>query len=257
MTVSPTTHKMEKTIKTCSCLLENNNPTILQVAEVIGILVSNLPGTRYGPLHYRALELCKINALRQARGDYNSVMALSTPAKQELTWWIDNITTASQPVQCTNPDLIIKSDASNKGWGAVRDNITAGGRWKACEQSEHINVLELQAALFALKSLCSQESKLHIQIKLDNSTAVAYINHMGGTKSPRLNELAIAMWKWCISHCIWISAVHIAGKTNVQADRESRNFSDNHEWMLERGKKKKKNFHFFLNLHSNLSCYCY
>jgi hypothetical protein len=234
MTVSPTPQKGEKTIKVCFCLLENNCPTIRQVAEVIGILISNFPGTKYGPLHYRALELCKINALKQARGDYNSVMSLSPQAKQELVWWIDSIATASKPIQCTNPDLVIQSDASNSGWGAVRDKVTTGGRWTDCEQMEHINVLELQAAYFALKSLCGQESELHIQIQLDNSTAVAYINNMGGTKSLKLNNLALEIWEWCILHNIWISAVHIAGKTNVEADKQSRQFSDQHEWMLDK-----------------------
>ena len=56
MTVSPTPQKVEKTISVCSCLLDNTNPTITQVAEVIGVIVSNFPGTKYGPLHYRALE---------------------------------------------------------------------------------------------------------------------------------------------------------------------------------------------------------
>jgi hypothetical protein len=64
-----------------------------------------------------------------------------------------------------------------------------------CEQVEHINVLELQAAYFALKALCGQESELHIQIQLDNSTAVAYINNMGGTKSLKLNNLALEIWE--------------------------------------------------------------
>ena len=127
MTVSPTPHKFGKTTKVCSCLLENNHPTITQVAEVIGILISSFPGTKYGPLHYRTLELCKVNALKQTQGDYNSVMTLSPQAKQELVWWIDNIATASKPVQCTNPDLATKPDASNMGWGAVRDNVTTAG----------------------------------------------------------------------------------------------------------------------------------
>ena len=69
---------------------------------------------------------------------------------------------------------MIQSDASDSGWGAVRDKISTGGRWADCEHMEHINVLELQAAYFALKCLCSQESELHIQVQLDNSTAVAY-----------------------------------------------------------------------------------
>ena len=142
--------------------------------------------------------------------------------------------TASKPIQCTNPDLVIQSDASNSGWGAVRDKITTGGRWTYCEQMEHINVLELQAAYFALKSLCGLESELYIQIQLDNSTAVAYINNMGGTKSLKLNNLALGIWEWCILHNIWISAVHIAGKTNVEADKQSHQFSDQHEWMLDK-----------------------
>jgi hypothetical protein len=137
-------------------------------------------------------------------------------------------------VQCLNPALVIQSDASNDGWGAVRDNISTGGRWTDCEQQEHINVLELQAAFFALKSLCSQESDLHIQIQVDNSTAVAYINNMGGIKSQKLNQLSFEIWQWCILRNIWISAVHIAGKTNVEADKKSRHFSDNHEWMLNK-----------------------
>ena len=57
---------------------------------------------------------------------------------------------------------------------------------------------------------------------------------MGGTKPPKLNELALEIWKWCISRNIWISAVHIAGKINVEADKQSCHFSDQHEWMLDK-----------------------
>ena len=87
---------------------------------------------------------------------------------------------------------------------------------------------------FALKSLCSQESELHIKVQLDNPTAVAYLNNMGGIKSPKLNNLALGIWKWCISREIWVPAVHIAGKTNVETDKQSRQFSDQHEWILNR-----------------------
>ena len=163
----------------------------MSVGKQLSILISNFQGTKYGPLHYGPLELCKINALKQARGDYNSVMLLSPQAKQELVWWIDSIATASKPIQCTNPDLVNQSDPSNNGWYAVRDKVTTGGRWTDCEQVEHINVLELQAAYF----VCGQESELHIQIELDNSTAVAYINNMGGTKSLKLNNLALEIWE--------------------------------------------------------------
>ena len=55
---------------------------------------------------------------------------------------------------------------------------------------------------------------------------------MGGTKSFVLNELTIQMWEWSIKHSIWISAVHIAGASNHEADKKSRIFHDQHEYML-------------------------
>ena len=51
---------------------------------------------------------------------------------------------------------------------------------------------------------------------------------MGGTKSQQLNDLTLEIWHWGI----WLSAVHISGTTNVEADRKSRHFYDQHEWML-------------------------
>ena len=73
----------------------------------------------------------------------------------------------------------------------------------------------------------------HIQIQIDNTTALAYINNMGGSKSKELNQLAVQIWEWCISRNIWLTAVHIPGRLNTWADEKSRVFSDNHEWMLK------------------------
>ena len=94
------------------------------------------------------------------------------------------------------------------------------------------NILELEAAFCALKSFGDKITGAHIQLHLGNTTAVAYINNMGGSKSLELNSLAIKMWDWSIQQDNWISAVHLAGKLNVRADAQSCNFSDKHEWTL-------------------------
>ena len=47
----------------------------------------------------------------------------------------------------------------------------------------HINVLELTAAHLALTKLAEAGRSTHIQLKMDNLTAIAYINKMGGTHS--------------------------------------------------------------------------
>ena len=48
---------------------------------------------------------------------------------------------------------------------------------------QHINYLELKAAFNALKGLCVDTSNEHIQLFLDNTTAIKYISKMGGQES--------------------------------------------------------------------------
>ena len=70
MTVTLTEEKVLGILSVCASLLKTQMPTIRQVAEVIGILVSNFPGAQYRPLHYRHLEWDKYLALVANKGNY-------------------------------------------------------------------------------------------------------------------------------------------------------------------------------------------
>ena len=234
MTVSPTIQKVSKTIQACTTLKNKQSPLISDVAEVIGILVSNFPGVDYGPLYYRALDRDKIIALKAHRGNYNSPMQLSAQSLEELDWWIHNVSQSKRDIVHPNPSIVLQSGASKLGWGAVCMDESIGGRWTPAEATAHINILELQAAFFALKSFASEVNDTHIQLQMDNTTAVAYLNNMGGSQSSELNALTHEMWEWAMEKSIWLSAVHIPGKNNVDADKESRNFSDRHERALNK-----------------------
>ena len=74
----------------------------------------------------------------------------------------------------------------------------------------------------------------HIFIKIDNTSAVAAINKMGSVKSLSLDMEAHEIWNWAISKNNWISATHIPGILNVEADRESRECETRTEWMLNK-----------------------
>jgi hypothetical protein len=76
--------------------------------------------------------------------------------------------------------MTIKSDAPHLGWGSFYKGESTVGRWTQKETEQHINILEMRAALFALKALCYNVKSKHIRIKIDNPTAVTYINNMGG-----------------------------------------------------------------------------
>ena len=103
MTVTPTAEKVQRILSVCATLLKTQIPTIKQVAEVIGTLVSNFPGAQYGPLHYRHLERDKDLALLANKGDYGGKMQLSPPALSELQWWRDNAVTLKRDIQHDHP----------------------------------------------------------------------------------------------------------------------------------------------------------
>ena len=72
----------------------------------------------------------------------------------------------------------------------------------------------------------------HVKVLTDNCTAMADINHMGTSSCPNRNALAKEIWLWWSSHNIWLTASHIPGVSNVEADRQSRMSQSQLEWTL-------------------------
>ena len=53
---------------------------------------------------------------------------------------------------------------------------------------------------------------------MDSSTAIAYINHLGGSKSSTLCSFATDLWEWCLDCRIFLLASHISGVHSALAD---------------------------------------
>ena len=174
-----------------------------------------------------------INQVRAVNGDLQQTGALSEEAKNELQWWIAHLSTESgNSFAFKNPDLSIFCDSSLTGWGASCEGAQAKGPWTSFESQWHINELELKAALLALQSFTSESSNQSIHLLLDNSTAVAYINKRGGTKSNRMNGLIKIIVEWCERRSLDLTASHVPGISNTVADKLSREASDSSDWML-------------------------
>ena len=58
----------------CENLSNKDNPTIREVARVIGLIAFSFPGVQFGEWHYRYLEHNKIEALQANKGDYDAFM---------------------------------------------------------------------------------------------------------------------------------------------------------------------------------------
>ena len=206
---------------------------ILHLAEVIWLMVSSFSAVEHGPLYYRSLDTEKIESLRQTKGNFSSEISLSVNSRKELQWWIANLPFSCKAISHGEADIVIQTDASSQGWGGVHGDQRAGGRWTPTEALNHINYLELLAIFLSLKALCGAHKNKHIQVQCDNTTAVYYINNMGGSKSIPCNEVTKQIWALCIANNNWLSATYLPGCKNVEADAESRVFNDRTEWMLD------------------------
>jgi hypothetical protein len=157
---------------------------------------------------------------------------ITSEMKLDLFWWIENMYAQFRIIARGNPDIIMQTDASVIGWGAVLESKETRGRWSITEAKKHINYLEMLSVYFALKSFKDKIKGKHVTVLCDNSSAVAYINNMGGCKSADCNEIAKSIWAWCIDNDVWISCTHLPGKSYVEADCLSRSFNDQLEWQL-------------------------
>lgn len=71
-----------------------------------------------------------------------------------------------------------------------------------------------------------------VLLRIDNTTAISYINRMGGIQYPKLSNLTRKIWQWCEQRNLYIFASYIKSSDNKIADQESRTLKPETEWEL-------------------------
>lgn len=183
--------------------------------------------------HYRQLQQRKLASFSFSDGDFDSRIELDDSARSELQCWAENLHLANgMSIEEADPDLIIFSDASLRGWGATSDGIIAFGPWSNDLAGEYINYLELLAAFNAIQSFTPASLGLRIKICMDNATAVVYLNKSGGARSWKRCRLAQEIAFYCEKRKLTIRATHLPGTQNSVGDRLSRSKPDFSDWRL-------------------------
>ncbi|KZS08158.1 Uncharacterized protein APZ42_027944 [Daphnia magna] len=174
----------------CLAMLRRESVSLREIAKILGNLVWAVKAIPFAQAHYRGIQIQYIEGCKTFGNSLQSTVSLDSKSKQDLVWWATNgIRSNGKPMSATEPDLIIYSDASLSGWGAVFNEVSTRGPWTLSDRNRHINKLELLAALNGLKAFTSRLRNSTIRLMLDNFTAVHYINKSGGTKSPALSAI--------------------------------------------------------------------
>ena len=83
----------------------------------------------------------------------------------------------------------------------------ASTTWEST-QNHHINQLELLSALLSIKALTTHLQNSRVHLRMDSTTAIAYIHNAGGRKL-YLQRLAAKLLAHCIHHNIHIHITYL------------------------------------------------
>ena len=93
----------------------------------------------------------------------------------------------------------------------------------------------------------------HVYLRIDNTTAVAYINKRGATRSPVLTAQALELCAVALDAGVSLTAQHIPGIQNTAADTASRQIETRTECTLD---KKKIPIHLSEVLQTRIGSLC-
>ena len=136
-----------------------------------------------------------------------------------MIWWANNLKLSNgRSLVNWKPKMkiIVSSDPSITAWGAYFQSQRTGGPWSKFETKEHINLLELKAASFAILLF----SKTFISVKVihlqtDYMVALSYFPKMGVTHDKILSAIAKKIWEYLLANGIMVTVECLPGILNA------------------------------------------
>ena len=206
---------------TCRTILNSKRSQLPLLETTLGKMISVEKVVHLGRLNYRSFQSAVAKEVKKGRAP--RWIRLSAVAKENMKWW-SNTANLEKEVPFIEPkhDITVMTDASLQGWGAHANDWFIQGEWTVLEKRRHINELELLAVIRTLEKVGDKLSNKTVLFMIDNTTAVAYINKQGGTRSSPLMNLTRNLYDRAVRLSATIQATHIKGDLNTVADILSR-----------------------------------
>ena len=219
-------------------LLNQPKVSLRNLSQFIGMCNASRTAVLEAPLHYRSIQNQLTSTLRSqpiTQQNYDVKICLNSQSRKDFIWWVKKF---ENQLFKTNPP------STNGSFNYVRClRSSLGSSPRICKNSGFLEKLSVflapkqkgvKSSLSGIKILNPKSNKcscsnLHRQ---QNRTAVAYINHLGGTRSLELNSIALKMWAWCLERNMFFSALYVPGILNKIAALLSRLKLESTEWML-------------------------
>ena len=200
------------------------NPVITarDLHRFLGMVVFMATLVPRGRLRLRPVQWWAATAWCQTTGSWTDRISVPQWVLSEVAWWASPAVLQGRPLAIRETEVTLFTDASGSGWGAQLGSHSKQGPWSASQRSLHVNVLEMQAVINAVKAFLPLLRSRVVLLMCDNAVTVAYIKNEGGTRSFTLMQLTLRLLKWCDRKAITLVPVHLPGVHNIQADSLSR-----------------------------------
>ncbi len=225
--------RIESILTAVGRVREGQSLTVKQFQRLLGLMAAASNVISFGLLYMRPLQWWlktkgfspRGNPLRMIKVTRRCLRALDMWRKP---WFLSQGLVLGAPCR----RVMLATDASLTGWGAVMSGHPARGLWSGRHLTWHINCREMLAVFRALKHFLPDLRDRHVLVHTDNTAVVFYINHQGGLRSRPLYKLAHQILVWSQDKLLSLRAVHIPGYLNMGADILSRQGPRPGEWML-------------------------
>ena len=201
--------------------MANPNITARDLHRLLGMLVFMASLVRRGRLRLRPVQWWAATAWCQRTGNWSDRIQVPQWVLSEVAWWSSPAVLQGLPLAARETEVTLFTDASSSGWGAQLGSHSTQGQWSASQRLCHINVLEMQAVIYAVRNFLPHLRYRVVRLMCDNAVTVAYIKNEGGTRSHTLIQMTIRLLKWCDSKAITLVPVHLPGVLPVQSRPDS------------------------------------
>jgi len=231
MVLSVPKSKLRDLRREATKMRNKGHTTLKNLTSFVGKAMATTMAVFPARLMTRNLLSLKNSALRRPGAQWTDTVLLTAEAEENLNWWINSLKewNGNSWIQ-SPPEMDVYTDASDKGWGIVIGNKTWSGLWSPEEAKLHINWKEIQTVFLAV-TLPVVQGKM-VNVIVDNTSTLSYINKFGGTRSPPLMEAADRVWRHCLATGTRLQTTYVPSIFNP-ADSPSRRLQHQLEWSLD------------------------
>ena len=206
---------------------------IRELAGLLGKPIASIQAVFPAPLNYRHIQAVKKHSLA-LHGGYESRVCWTAETLEELKCWRDHLSAWNgKAILKSSPRFTIETDASTMAWGACCGNFQTIGLWSRSERFITLKLFGTSSRRVCPEVISKKQVQYHVKLMMGNTTAISYINKMGGPTSLVLSGLAFDIWQWCLERFITVEAHHLPGQLNIVADFESRAGPDTSDLQLD------------------------